>query len=147
MTITEETNNRTAAFAARESIDETLQQQRAIREAMGNHLDLDEARELRPAMQANDLTLRDVVEESSAAEEVADGWSDALSLQTETVARLVWCTGGPHYELRWTVGNPEGATFVSLPWFDRVELPATEEMCDVAAYHDEILSTYGEYYR
>lgn len=69
----------------------------------------------------------------------------ALSFELESdkagdpikVARFIFCTGGPHYELTWPIGDTARAKFLSLPWFGRVELHTPSELRRFAEYHDE----------
>ena len=53
-------------------------------------------------------------------------WVDYVETQEGMqVDRVIFCTGGPHFE--W---DHQNQLFVSLPWFDRVEVHPTTEQCD-----------------
>lgn len=59
---------------------------------------------------------------------------------TNGTASFVLCTGGPHYELTWDVGNPDSVIFLALPWFDRVEFPCVpDSFGEVAAMFDDLM--------
>lgn len=57
--------------------------------------------------------------------------------QASTWHRLILCTGGPHHELRWPKGEPEAARFVSLPWFGRVDMDASDAMVELATWLED----------
>lgn len=55
--------------------------------------------------------------------EVIDQIRGPLSVDIKETVSVVWATGGPHFEMSFPLDDPDGVTFVSKPWFDRVELP------------------------
>lgn len=84
------------------------------------------------------------VDPDNAEESAHDALSDyglSLEVETTTRVRMVFCTGGPHHEIQWDHGNPSGVEWVSLPWFDRIELGAAGIGCErFAEWLDEIVT-------
>lgn len=67
-------------------------------------------------------------ERESAWEEASEYplWVDHVETQEGMqVHRVIFCTGGPHFQ--W---DHQNQLFVSLPWFDRVEVQPTAQQCD-----------------
>lgn len=52
------------------------------------------------------------------------GLSLELSTTTRDQVRYIFCTGGPHFEITWQHGFRNTLQFVSMPWFDRIEMNA-----------------------
>lgn len=62
---------------------------------------------------------------------------ERIDYSDQLVYRVILCTGGPHHELRWKAGEADSATFLSLPWFGRVEQSATSAMATFAQWVED----------
>src|SRR5690606_1252040 len=76
--------------------------------------------------------------------------SYALSLETDNRqqrVRLVFCTGGPHYEVSWVQGRRGTAgdvLFIARPWFDYLELrPVPDSLQAMADYWADLVDGTG----
>jgi hypothetical protein len=62
-----------------------------------------------------------------------DEFREPLEIRKETIVRIVLSTGGPHEEFDIVYNDdnkPIRGSFVYLPWFDRVEIPLSDEEVD-----------------
>ena len=74
------------------------------------------------------------LEDSDEKEEfIEDDMRQPLEIRKETVVKVVLSTGGPHeeFDIVYNENNkPIRGTFVYLPWFDRIEIPLSDEEVD-----------------
>ena len=103
-------------------------------------IDLEEIRELRDAAKALETDWRDIVRGETDADDIANEATDGLGISTRTMVRFDLYTGGPGGFIEWEMGNPDGAKFVHAPWFDRIEMDATPEMCAIVAQIDDYVA-------
>ena len=114
--------NRQETLAALEDYEDDAL---AFKRAMGDSLDPEDEDDAAVIARLTDLG----VEDYSEADDVQGRLDEyapcpSSSIKDAAEVRLIFSTGGPHYELRWTQDGyrAERPWFLSLPWYDRVEV-------------------------